>query len=102
MIPTLEIHRDKSIWGEDALEFKPERFLKENFESIHPYAYIPFLNGPRICPGYKYGLMTIKIFLIRYLMKYRVSTMSKFDELNYIVRFNFIVENYPKIDVVAR
>lgn len=37
------MHRTKSIWGEDANEFKPERFngMKAGFE------YLPFNGGPR-------------------------------------------------------
>lgn len=45
MMPLLDVHLDKSIWGDDALEFKPERFSDENMESIHPYAYFPFSKG---------------------------------------------------------
>lgn len=48
MIPLLEVHTDPEIWGEDAREFKPERFLDANMESIHPYAYLPFSKGARV------------------------------------------------------
>lgn len=79
-----ELHTNKKIWGDDALEFKPERFLDENISKIHPYAYIPFSNGPRICPGYKYANMSLKIFISRFLMKYRVTTQLTYDQLNYV------------------
>lgn len=46
MMPLIDVHLDKKLWGEDALEFKPERFLDE--DSIHPYAYFPFSKGPRV------------------------------------------------------
>ncbi|KAF2713984.1 cytochrome P450 [Pleomassaria siparia CBS 279.74] len=41
--------RDKSFWGEDADEFRPERWgtIKPTWE------YIPFSGGPRICPAIK-------------------------------------------------
>jgi cytochrome P450 family 313 len=80
----LELHTDKKIWGEDARDFKPERFFDENISKIHPYAYIPFSKGQRICIGYKYALMSTKIFLSRFLMKYRLTTKLKYDDLNYV------------------
>lgn len=69
MLPMIEIHRNKNIWGDDALEFKPERFERENFEELHPYSYIPFSGGERMCPGNKYAMMTMKIFVSRFIMK---------------------------------
>jgi cytochrome P450 len=43
------MHRRKDLWGEDADEFKPERWvgLKPGWE------YLPFNGGPRICLGRK-------------------------------------------------
>lgn len=42
-------HRDKSFWGDDADEFRPERWA-----TIRPtWEYIPFSGGPRICPALK-------------------------------------------------
>ncbi|KAF2812870.1 cytochrome P450 [Mytilinidion resinicola] len=39
--------RNKSFWGEDAEEFRPERW-----ERICPtWEYVPFGGGPRICPA---------------------------------------------------
>jgi len=46
------IHRNKETWGSDAEEFKPERFLPEDFENIPTYAFIPFSRGPRVCIGF--------------------------------------------------
>jgi cytochrome P450 family 313 len=42
VLPIFKIHRDKKLWGEDALIFNPDRFEKENFKKIHPYAFMPF------------------------------------------------------------
>lgn len=50
-IAVLWIHRDRNIYGEDYLEFKPERFEKENAAGRHPFAYIPFSAGSRNCIG---------------------------------------------------
>lgn len=42
------MHRRKDLWGEDADEFRPERW-EEN--GRHGWEYLPFNGGPRICLG---------------------------------------------------
>jgi cytochrome P450 family 313 len=44
LIPIFRIQRNKAYWGEDANEFRPERFEREDFKNIHPYAYVPFTS----------------------------------------------------------
>jgi len=39
------------VYGEDALEFKPERMLDEQFNKLPPGAWKPFGNGSRGCIG---------------------------------------------------
>lgn len=43
--------RDVDVYGEDALDFKPERMLDEEFEKLPPGAWRPFGNGVRSCIG---------------------------------------------------
>jgi cytochrome P450 len=42
------IARLKHIWGSDAAEFKPERFVEKNHS---PSKFTAFLGGPRACLG---------------------------------------------------
>ncbi|MFZ0371462.1 MAG: cytochrome P450 [Halobacillus sp.] len=49
-----QLHRDTSIWGEDAEAFKPERF--EDPSQIPRHAYKPFGNGQRACIGQQFAL----------------------------------------------
>ncbi|MCM3147614.1 bifunctional cytochrome P450/NADPH--P450 reductase [Bacillus pumilus] len=49
-----KLHRDQAVWGEDAEEFKPERFLYP--EKIPQHAYKPFGNGQRACIGMQFAL----------------------------------------------
>ncbi|CAA0839449.1 Cytochrome P450 82C4 [Striga hermonthica] len=65
-----KLHRDPHVWGPDALEFKPERFL-----SIHKnmdvrgsdFELIPFGAGRRICPGSNLGLQMMHFVLANLL-----------------------------------
>jgi cytochrome P450 len=43
--------RMKSIWGEDARSFDPDRFEPERARQYHRYAYFPFGGGPHQCVG---------------------------------------------------
>jgi len=55
--------RDKNIWGDDALEFKPSRFLEGGSRGKEPsaFAYPVFNAGPRLCLGKPLALMEIKL-----------------------------------------
>ncbi|RLN31317.1 hypothetical protein BBI17_002268 [Phytophthora kernoviae] len=52
-----------SVWGPDATEFKPERFLDENDKLIDlpPFKFIAFSAGPRKCVGQKLAMIEMKV-----------------------------------------
>jgi cytochrome P450 / NADPH-cytochrome P450 reductase len=45
------IHVDKTVYGPDAKEWKPERMLEENFKKLPASAWKPFGSGKRGCIG---------------------------------------------------
>ena len=59
-VQTYFIHRDPKHWGDDASEFKPERYLDDSVKR-HAYAWIPFAAGSRNCIGQRFAMMEMKM-----------------------------------------
>jgi len=66
-IPIIALNRSKSIWGEDANEFRPERWesVPEGADSIPGIwgKQLSFLGGPRACIGYRFAIVEMKALL---------------------------------------
>ncbi|KAI9696901.1 MAG: hypothetical protein M1820_007976 [Bogoriella megaspora] len=60
------MHRHTEIWGEDALEFKPERWEGRKTD----WSFLPFSGGPRICIGQQYALCEASYVVVRMLQQY--------------------------------
>lgn len=57
------LHRRKDLYGEDAHEFRPERWEGSELANIS-WGYIPFNGGPRLCLGSE-SLLIHKAFRLR-------------------------------------
>lgn len=50
------------LWGEDAIEFKPERFIKDGVcQQESPFKLTAFLAGPRMCLGKDFAMLQMKV-----------------------------------------
>ncbi|KAJ7227219.1 cytochrome P450 [Mycena pura] len=72
-------HRDPEIWGEDASEYKPERWLSPLPDSVGdaalPGVYfqlLPFGGGFKACIGFKYAELQMKVMLYSFLSAFKL------------------------------
>ncbi|KAF6751678.1 cytochrome P450 [Ephemerocybe angulata] len=77
-------NRDSAIWGDDAREWKPERWLKPLPDTVTnakiPGVYsnqMSFYGGPKACIGYKFAELEIKTIMSLLLSKFRFSFGQK-------------------------
>lgn len=67
------MHRDPAVWGDDAEEFDPDRFLPENARGRQPHSYKPFGTGERSCIGRQFALHEAILVLARMLHRYDIA-----------------------------
>lgn len=63
------MQRRKDVWGEDANEFRPTRFLEAS--SPGGGTFIPFALGPRVCIGQNFAIIEAKTILAMLLLNFR-------------------------------
>ncbi|KAK4998888.1 hypothetical protein LTR66_001986 [Elasticomyces elasticus] len=63
------MHRRKDVWGDDAADFRPERWADAG---LRPgWAFLPFGGGPRVCLGQQYALTETYYVTIRIMQHFR-------------------------------
>ncbi|KAH9057443.1 cytochrome P450 monooxygenase [Lactarius vividus] len=93
-IQIYNLNRDPSIWGSDAAEWKPERWLAPLPESVANaniqgvYANtMTFIGGPRSCIGFKFSQLEMKVALSQIIPAFRFAPA----EVDIVWRFGVIV-----------
>ncbi|KAF2157591.1 cytochrome P450 [Myriangium duriaei CBS 260.36] len=62
------MHRRTDFFGEDAAEFRPERWIDEG---LRPgWEYLPFNGGPRICLGQQFALNEASYTTVRLVQEF--------------------------------
>ncbi|KAG5727413.1 Cytochrome P450 52E1 [Termitomyces sp. T112] len=66
------MHRRKDLWGPDADEFDPDRFLDDRLKRYlkNSFIFLPFNAGPRICLGQQFAYNEISFMLIRFIQQF--------------------------------
>ena len=70
--------RMKSTWGEDCLEFRPERWLSSDgnkFVMHDSYRFVAFNAGPRICLGKDLAYLQMKSVAASVLLRHKLAVV---------------------------
>jgi cytochrome P450 len=65
------VHTDPEIWGDDVLEFKPERWGEGRPLWEAKWQYEPFSGGARICPAQQMVLTQVTYLLVRVAQEFK-------------------------------
>eukprot|EP00158_Paraphelidium_tribonemae_P007387 Partr_v1_DN28228_c2_g1_i1_m75687 putative cytochrome P450 len=69
---TVGLHRNPKYW-KDPLQFRPERFMPENRDSIVAGSFIPFSDGSRSCIGRRFAMVESVCVLATLVPKYHIT-----------------------------
>lgn len=79
----------------DALDFKPERWLKESRCPVHnTEAFSPFGGGARYCPGRNLAILEIRMVMSMLLQNFEVELITPYDSVNEKMAFTMMSSPY--------
>lgn len=79
VVPFFLLNRLPEVWGADAAEFRPDRFLEVRGAVAAPaQGFLPFGSGARTCVGQALALLEAKVFLRKLLDAYDLKEVPGF------------------------
>jgi cytochrome P450 len=74
------INHNKQLWGEDAEEFDPDRWMApgqtNSGGAVSNYAFLTFLHGPRSCIGQRFAVAELACLLAAFVGKYEFEMVN--------------------------
>ncbi|ENN82293.1 hypothetical protein YQE_01331, partial [Dendroctonus ponderosae] len=75
-IPMFALHYNPEFFPQPE-KYDPQRFADKSKINKEGLYYVPFGDGPRICIGNRFGLLTVKIGLVSLLSNYKLEATSQ-------------------------
>ncbi|KAH8383808.1 hypothetical protein KR009_010615 [Drosophila setifemur] len=101
-IDIYNMQRDERVWGPLAKTYNPEEHFGSEAPPRHAFAFVPFTKGLRMCIGYRYAQMLMKVLLARIFRSYRISTEARLEELLVKGNISLKLQDYPLCRVERR
>jgi cytochrome P450 len=84
------VHSRPDLWSSPE-SFQPQRFF--NMDEVNPYAFIPFINGPRNCLGQHFSLLETHIVLSHLINEFDFALVGSPDKVG--KKHDFIIPVVP-------
>ncbi|GMF54863.1 unnamed protein product [Phytophthora fragariaefolia] len=84
--------RRKNVWGDDAAEYRPERWFDEKTgepKNITPPQFITFSTGPRKCIGMRLAMLEMKTVMAVLFSRFDIETVE--DPFAITYDFSFVL-----------
>ena len=99
-ISATAVHSDPDIWGPNAANFDPERFLRPG--KVHPSAFRTFGGGSTLCPGRHLASDEILVFTAMFLHSFAVGFTAETPRLPLRDDTNMLSIMKPRKDLKLR
>jgi cytochrome P450 family 6 len=76
LLPFYSIHHNPDYYPSPEV-FDPERFSPENSKDRNPMTFLAFGEGPRGCIGERFGLLQVKVGLVKLLTNFDIAVCHK-------------------------
>ncbi|KAJ0980865.1 hypothetical protein J5N97_009120 [Dioscorea zingiberensis] len=75
------VGRLKDVWGEDCMEYRPERWLENGvFRPENPFKFPAFHAGPRMCLGKEMAYIQMKSIVACLVQRFRIEVLVPGDK----------------------
>ena len=90
LMSPMAVNRSYELWGENADEFTPERWIDEKNGELRPnntggansnYSYLTFLHGPRSCIGQGFAKAELRVLVAAFVGAFEMSLADPNEEV---------------------